>query len=112
MMIVDDLKRAMSMRENSLISGIVLSEYYYVPRSRTVTRLDPSIGKMIKRIAAERPMYGYRRVWGVLPLLHSFRPFSWRMQDLPIYHTWLSSHATDTTPGKQRYYSCYFQPLY
>ena len=41
MMIVDDLKQAMSMREISFISGIPLSEYYYVPRSRKVTRLDP-----------------------------------------------------------------------
>ena len=45
MMIVDDLKQAMSMREISFISGIPLSEYYYVPRSRKVTRLDPSIGR-------------------------------------------------------------------
>ena len=66
MMIVDDLKQAMSMREISFISGIPLSEYYYVPRSRKVTRLDPSIREMIKRIAAERPTYGYRRVWAVL----------------------------------------------
>ncbi|MCL5873938.1 MAG: IS3 family transposase [Candidatus Thermoplasmatota archaeon] len=66
MMIVDDLKQAMSMREISFISGIPLSEYYYVPRSRKVTRLDPSIGEMIKMIAAERPTYGYRRVWAVL----------------------------------------------
>ena len=66
MMIVDDLKQAMSMREISFISGIPLSEYYYVPRSRKVTRLDPSIKEMIKMIAAERPTYGYRRVWAVL----------------------------------------------
>ena len=66
MMIVDDLKQAMSMRDISFISGIHLSEYYYVPRSRKVTRLDPSIGEMIKMIASERPTYGYRRVWAVL----------------------------------------------
>ncbi|MEM0136698.1 MAG: IS3 family transposase, partial [Thermoplasmatales archaeon] len=65
-MVVDDLKQAMSMREISFISGIPLSEYYYVPRSRNVTRLDPSIREMIKRIASERPTYGYRRVWAVL----------------------------------------------
>ncbi len=61
-MIVNDLKQSMSMREISLISGIPLSEYYYVPRSRNVTRLDPNIREMIKRIASERPTYGYRRV--------------------------------------------------
>ena len=54
------------MREISFVSGIHLSEYYYVPRSRKVTRLDPSIKEMIKMIAAERPTYGYRRVWAVL----------------------------------------------
>ncbi|MEM3828761.1 MAG: hypothetical protein QXP36_06070 [Conexivisphaerales archaeon] len=42
-MIVSDLKQAMSMKEISIISGIPLSEYYYVPRFRNVTRLDPSI---------------------------------------------------------------------
>ena len=65
-MIVNDLKQSMSMREISLISGIPLSEYYYVPRSRNVTRLDPEIREMIKSIASERPTYGYRRVWAVL----------------------------------------------
>ncbi|MEM3830227.1 MAG: IS3 family transposase, partial [Conexivisphaerales archaeon] len=59
-------KQVMSMKEISLISGIPLSEYYYVPRSRNVTRLDPSIREMIKRIAAERPTYGYRRVWDMI----------------------------------------------
>ncbi|MEM3845209.1 MAG: IS3 family transposase [Candidatus Parvarchaeota archaeon] len=66
MMVVDDLKQVMSMREISFISGIPLSEYYYVPRSRNFTRLDPSIREMIKRIVSERPTYGYRRVWDMI----------------------------------------------
>lgn len=65
-MIVHNFKQYMSVREIACISGIPLSEYYYVPRSRNVTRLDPSIREMIKRIASERPTYGYRRIWAVL----------------------------------------------
>ncbi|MEM3191810.1 MAG: hypothetical protein QXU98_08915 [Candidatus Parvarchaeota archaeon] len=66
MMVVDELKQAMSMREISLISGIPLSEYYYVPRSRNVTRVGPSIREMIKRIAAERPTCGYWKIWAMI----------------------------------------------
>ncbi|MEM4090837.1 MAG: hypothetical protein QXQ46_08895 [Thermoplasmatales archaeon] len=56
------------MKEISLISGIPLSEYYYVSRSRNVTRLDPAIRELIKRIAYERPTYrqesmGYDQKW-------------------------------------------------
>jgi len=65
-MIVNDLKQSISMREISLMSGIPLSEYYYVPRARNITRLDPSIREMINRVASERPTYGYRRIWAVL----------------------------------------------
>ena len=66
MMILEDLKHEMSLRNSSRISGISLSGYYYKPKDRHIQRLDPSIKDRIKDIASERPTYGYRRVWAVL----------------------------------------------
>ena len=66
MMILEDLKHEMSLRNISRISGISLSGYYYRHVKRHVERLDPSTSEKIKSIASERPTYGYRRVWAVL----------------------------------------------
>jgi transposase InsO family protein len=66
MMVLEELKHEMSLRNISRISGISLSGYYYRPRERHVERLDPSIRTRIRDIASERPTYGYRRVWAVL----------------------------------------------
>ena len=66
MMVIDDLKDKVPLREISMISGIPLSGYYYKPRERQVERLDPSIKERIRYIASERPTYGYRRVWAIL----------------------------------------------
>ena len=66
MMVLDDLKDQIPLREISRISGISLSGYYYRPRKRHVQRLDPSTRERIKGIASERPTYGYRRVWAIL----------------------------------------------
>ena len=66
MMVIDDLKDKVPLREISRISGIPLSGYYCKPRERQVERLDPSIKERIRYIASERPTYGYRRVWAIL----------------------------------------------
>ena len=66
MMVIDDLKDQISLREISRISGISLSGYYYKPVKRHIQRLDPAIKEKIRYIASERPTYGYRRVWAVL----------------------------------------------
>ena len=66
MMVLDDLKPHMSLRKISRISGITRSEYYYHPRKRMITRLDPSVKERIKVAASGRPTYGYRRVWAIL----------------------------------------------
>ena len=66
MMVLEDLKHEMSLRNISRISGISLSGYYYRHVKRHVERLDPSTREKIKSIASERPTYGYRRVWAVL----------------------------------------------
>ena len=65
MMVLEDLKHEMSLRNISRISGISLSGYYYRPRERHIQRLDPSTRARIKDIASERPTYGHRRVWAV-----------------------------------------------
>ena len=65
MMVIDDLKDKVPLREISRISGIPLSGYYCKPRERQVERLDPSIKERIRYIASERPTYGYRRVWAI-----------------------------------------------
>ena len=41
MMVLEDLKHEMSLRNISRISGISLSGYYYRPMERHVERLDP-----------------------------------------------------------------------
>ena len=66
MMVLEDLKDQIPLREISRISGIPLSFYYYRPRERHIQRLDPTIRNKIREIASERPTYGYRRVWAVL----------------------------------------------
>ena len=66
MMVIDDLKDQIPLRETSRISGISLSGYYYKPVKRYIQRLDPSIKEKIKYIISERPTYGYRRVWAML----------------------------------------------
>ena len=63
MMVLEDLKQEMSLRNISRISGISLSGYYYRPVERHIQRLDPTIRNKIREIASERPTYGYRRVW-------------------------------------------------
>ena len=66
MMVLEDLKDHMPLREISRISGISLSGYYYRPVEKHIQRLDPTIRNKIREIASERPTYGYRRVWAVL----------------------------------------------
>ncbi|AKA49073.1 hypothetical protein IX51_10170 [uncultured archaeon] len=66
MMVLEDLKPMMSLRNASRISGISLSGYYYAPRKRHIQRLDLSVQSKIRDIASERPTYGYRRVWAIL----------------------------------------------
>ena len=60
MMVTDDLKQKMSLRNISRTSGIPLSGYYYKSIERQVQRLDPSTREKIKHIASERPTYGIR----------------------------------------------------
>ncbi|MEM3449795.1 MAG: IS3 family transposase, partial [Nitrososphaerota archaeon] len=64
MIVVEDLREYMSLREISRISGISLSSFYY--KERSVIRLSPQIEYDIIRIASERPTYGYRRVWAMI----------------------------------------------
>ena len=66
MMVLEDLRQEISLRDISRISGISLSGYYYRPVERHIQRLDLSTRERIKDIAAERPTYGYRRVWAIL----------------------------------------------
>jgi putative transposase len=66
MMVINDLRDKIPLREVSRISGISLSGYYYRPVKRSIQRLDPITKKRIMDIASERPTYGYRRVWAVL----------------------------------------------
>ena len=66
MMVIDDLKDQIPLREISSISGISLSGYYYKPVKRYIQRLDPAIKEKVRYIASERTTYGYRRVWAVL----------------------------------------------
>lgn len=66
MMVIDDLKDQISLREISRISRISLSGYYYKPVKRYVQRLDPAIKEKVRYIASERTTYRYRRVWAVL----------------------------------------------
>ena len=63
MMVIDDLKDQISLREISRISGISLSGYYYKPAKRYIQRLDPAIKEKIRYIASERLTYGYRSVF-------------------------------------------------
>ena len=62
MMVLEELKHEMSLRNISRISGMSLSGYYYRPRERHVERLDPSIKERIRYIASERLTYGFRTV--------------------------------------------------
>ena len=57
MMVLEDLKHEMSLRNISRISEISLSGYYYKPVKRHIQRLDPSTRTRIKDIASERPTY-------------------------------------------------------
>ena len=66
MIVLEDRKQEMSLRNISRISGISLSGYYYRPVERHIQRLDPSTRERIREIASERPTYGYRRVWAIL----------------------------------------------
>ena len=66
MMVIDDLKDQIPLREISRISGISLSGYYYKPVKRYIQRLDPAIKEKVRYIASERTTYRYRRVWAVL----------------------------------------------
>ena len=66
MMVLDDLKDKVPLREISRISGISLSGYCYRPREGHIQRLDFSTRERIKNIASERPIYGYGRVWAIL----------------------------------------------
>ena len=66
MMVIEGLRPVMGMREISRISGLPLSTYYYKPRRRNVTRLDPAIEERIVDTASERTTYGYRRIWAIL----------------------------------------------
>jgi hypothetical protein len=62
MMVIDDLKDQIPLREISRISGIPLSGYYYRPEERHLERLDPQIKGRIRYIASEKPTYEYRGV--------------------------------------------------
>ena len=50
MMVLEDLKDQIPLREISRISGISLSGYYYRPRERHVERLDRSINETIRKM--------------------------------------------------------------
>ena len=62
MMVLEDLKQEMSLRNISRVSGISLPGYYYKPRKRHIQRLDSSTKERIRDIASERPTHGYSRV--------------------------------------------------
>ncbi len=66
MMVLEELRDQIPLREISRITGISLSEYYYKPVKRHIQRLDPSIKERIKYIASERPTFGYWRTWATL----------------------------------------------
>ena len=66
MMVMEDLKHEMSLRNISRISGISFSGYYYKFTERHIQMLDPSIRERIKDIASDRTTYGYRKAWEVL----------------------------------------------
>ena len=66
MMVLDDLKDKVPLRQISRISGISLSGYYYRPTERHIQRLDPSNKEWIRYITSKKPTYGYRRVWAIL----------------------------------------------
>ena len=52
MMVLEDLKDQIPLREISRISGISLSGYCYRPRERHVERLDPTIKEIVRKIAS------------------------------------------------------------
>ena len=66
MTVVENLRRDMSLRGISRVSGISLSSFYYKEKERRVKRLSPPIEQDIIRTASERPTYGYRRLWAML----------------------------------------------
>ncbi|MCL4413110.1 MAG: IS3 family transposase [Candidatus Thermoplasmatota archaeon] len=66
MIVVEDLKSDMPLREIARVSGISLSSFYYQEKERRVSRLSPQIEEEIIITASERPTYGYRRVWAML----------------------------------------------
>ena len=61
MMVLDDLKDQIPLRESSRTSGILLSRYYYRPVKRHIQRLDPSTER-ISDVASETPRCEYQRV--------------------------------------------------
>lgn len=65
-MVINDLSDQLSLHRIARISGISLSGYYYRPRKRRVERINPEVKDKIMDIAAERPTYGYRRIWALL----------------------------------------------
>ena len=66
MMVPEDLKHEISLRNISRISGMSLSGYYYKPVKKHIQRFDPSIKERIRYIASERLTYRYMRVWAIL----------------------------------------------
>ncbi|MEM4067991.1 MAG: IS3 family transposase [Candidatus Micrarchaeaceae archaeon] len=66
MIVVEDLREYMSLREISSVSGISLSSFYYREKERSVIRLSPQIEYDIIRVASERPTYGYWKVWAMI----------------------------------------------
>ena len=62
MMVFEDLKDKISVREISMIYGIPFPSFYYMPVRKHIQSLDPSATEEIKHIAPERPTNGYRRV--------------------------------------------------
>ncbi|MEM0134653.1 MAG: hypothetical protein QXU18_05415 [Thermoplasmatales archaeon] len=59
MIILEDLKQEMSLRNISRISGISLSGYYYRHVNRHIQRNDPSIRQRIRGIASNRQTYEF-----------------------------------------------------
>ena len=51
MMVIDDLKDQIPLREISRISGISLSGYYYKPVKRYIQRLDPAQYQMERHLS-------------------------------------------------------------
>ena len=76
MMVIEDLKKEMSLRNISGIFGILPSDNHYKSTEILIQRLALSIKDRIKDITSERTRFGYRS-WGgrfiVIPVKRATR---------------------------------------